>query len=113
MVLTDEARLALALSLMTHLNKLSKTCWFWIGMVMCCNTLTASAYEATLFRLLGLVAIAIHSPMSPKRSLLVTICWGAWETEGFYLGLGSTFYMLVLFLLGLAAARRMFLLAIT
>lgn len=112
-LLTDEAKWALALSLMTIMHSISRTSWFWIALVQCLSALSASRYEAMAFRCLGLMAICVQAPMAPKRSLLVAVVWTAWETDGFSTGLGNETRSVILLVLALAAARRMVLQILT
>ena len=78
-------RFVLALSLASHLNKLSKTCWFWVAVTLIASALFPQL-ELAAFRALGLVTVAIHAPMSPRRSLGVILAWVLWETQVFHSG---------------------------
>jgi len=113
MELTWEAKWALSFLLLAHMNKLSKQCWFWIGVTICTNTLLDNQYEAFLFRLLGAVALAVHFPMSPKRSVLGALGWMLWDTELLSFGFSHEIRNLMLVLMGLAALRRVALLLLT
>ena len=113
MFLSEQARLALACALISHLNKPAKTCWFWIALALSASAISAGEFELAAFRILGLAAIMIHAPMSPKRSLLALLVWALWETEVFGFGFASEYRSFILLATGLAAARRLLLLLLT
>lgn len=113
-MLSTHAHTALALALLSHVNKLPQTAWVVLGLASIFNVLLPG-HELVVFRLLGAVGIALSAPITPRHSLAALVVWFLWETSvmGFEPDTDSWFQYSVLLGLALLGLRRVLLLLLT